>query len=319
MELRLDEARRRIAGRVSRTPLIEVPGRWLPTGARLFLKLECEQVSGSFKARGAAHFIDRLCDARMPPGVLTFSSGNHGRAVAEAASARRIPALVTVPEGIDGSKARAIVEAGAELVRAGTTSESRRVRAEEIAAERGWTVIPPFDHEWIIEGQSTVAAEIIEDLPEASDLWAPVGGGGLAAGSAALLAARAPHVRLHAVEPEGAAAYAESVRRGRRVRLERAESAADGLLPLSIGERNWTWLCRVAARPVTVSERQILASLRRLRLDLSVAAEPSGAVAPAALLTAGTGAEIPGVHVAIISGGNIDPERLAGLLTAAGE
>jgi len=314
MELRIEEARRRLAGRVVRTPLVEVPSRWLPDGARLFLKLEDRQRSGSFKARGATHFIDRLCDEREPSGVVTYSSGNHGRAVAEAAAARRIPALVTVPEAIDGAKAAAIIEAGAELVRAGPTSESRRERAEAIAAERGWKVIPPFDHEWIIEGQSTVAAEIIEDLPLLSDLWVPVGGGGLAAGSAAALAAHAPQARLHAVEPEGAAAYAASVRQGRRVRLERAESVADGLLPLSIGERNWAWLLRVAAQPVTVSERRILASWRILRRELGVPAEPSGAVAAAPLLAAGPSTALPGLHVAIVSGGNIDPARVARLL-----
>jgi len=324
MELRLDEARRRIQGRIVRTPLVEVPGRWLPEGARLFLKLEDRQRSGSFKARGAAHFIERLCDERTPAGVITYSSGNHGRAVAEAAAARRIPALVTVPDGIDASKARAIIDAGAELVLAGGTSESRRERAQSIAADRGWSLIPPFDHEWIIEGQSTVAAEIIEDLPGLSDLWSPVGGGGLAAGSAATLAAHAPEVRLHAVEPEGAAAYSASVRSGRRVRLDRAESVADGLLPLSIGERNWEWLRRVAARPVTVTEAQILASLRILRLELGVAAEPSGAVSAAPLLAggarsegSGSGAGEPGVHAAIVSGGNIAPERLERLLAEA--
>ncbi len=316
----IEEAQRRIEKSIVRTLLFEVPSRFCPMGARVLLKLENTQISGSFKARGAFNFIDRLCSApTLPPGVVTFSSGNHGRAVAEAAAARGLPALVTVPDDVDSAKAAAIAAAGAEVVRAGPTSESRCERALAIAEERGWTVIPPFDHDWIIEGQATAAAEILEDCPDLTDLWVPVGGGGLSAGSAATLLARGPEVRLHAVEPAGAAGYAESVARGERVRLEGTASVADGLLPLAIGERNWAWLRRIEAHPVTVTEAMILASFRRMRLDLGIEAEPSGAVAAAPLLfpprsERSEAGLLPGVHVAIVSGGNVDSLRVQRLL-----
>lgn len=310
----IDEARERIEPRIRRTPLRAVPARFLPPGVTLDLKLECAQVSGSFKARGAAHFVDRLLDGSPPAGVVTYSSGNHGRAVAEAAAARGLAVLVVVPDDVDASKASAIAAAGAEVVRAGPTSTSRTERALAIAEERGWAVIPPFDHEWIIAGQATVTLEILEDRPDITDLWVPVGGGGLSAGAAAALAAHAPGVRLHAVEPVGAAGYAASVAAGDRTCLAETGSVADGLLPLSIGARNWTELSRFGAVPVTVDEETILASLRRHRIDLDVPAEPSGAVAAAPLLFPGEGTVAEGVHVAVVSGGNVAPERLARLL-----
>ena len=311
------EAKERLEGRVRRTPLVEVPAEFLPRGSRLLLKLESRQVSGSFKARGARHYLDRLLEGSPPPGVITYSSGNHGRAVAEAAADRGIPAVVTVPDEIDRSKAEAIERAGALLIRAGPTSTSRYQRALEIAQESHLEIIPPFDHEWILAGQAPVALEILEDCPEMTDLWAPVGG--LSGGCAATLIERAPEVRLHAVEPIGAAAYAESVRAGDRVHLRETGSVADGLLPLAIGKRNWSWLRRGAAQPEEVSDQEILRSLRVLREDLEITAEPSGAVAAAPLLVRDP-LEPPRtgrVSVAIVSGGNVDPERLAALLASA--
>ena len=316
-------AARRLEGKIRRTPLVEGPADRLPVGVRLLLKLECDQISGSFKARGAHHFIDRLFSdspEKPPQGVVTYSSGNHGRAVAEAAAGRGIRALITVPESIDRSKAAAIEAAGAELVIAGGTSESRKARALSIASERGWVVIPPFDHDWIIEGQATVAAEVLEECPEVTDLWAPVGGGGLAGGCALTLTARAPHVALHTVEPAGAPGYAASVAAGEHVTLESSSSIADGLLPLRIGERNWACLRRALAQPHTVDDSRILVALSLLHRELGVAAEPSGVVSATPILVPDP-ADAPsgGVHVAIISGGNVDPARLATLLANAEE
>lgn len=315
----------RIAGAVHRTALIPVPPRWTPPGVELHLKLECTQVAGAFKARGARHFLSRSLEAAERGGsplrgVVTYSSGNHGRAVAEVAASSGIPALITVPDHVDRSKAAAIEASGAELVLAGPTSESRRVRALEIAAERGWTVVPPFDHDWIIDGQGTATREILDDLPGLTDLWVPVGGGGLAAGAARALADRSGSVRLHTVEPRHAAAYARSAAEGRRLRLEGCCSMADGLLPLEIGVLNWEALQRYGARPVMVEEESILESLRLLHGELGIGPEPSGAVSCTPLLHPAAGAEPePGVHVAIVSGGNVDPARLHSLLTTGRE
>ena len=193
------EAREWIKPRVVPTPLQPVPRELVAAGPdRLLLKLENQQVTGSFKARGAAHFIARLVAEHDPAGVLTYSSGNHGRAVSEVAAAMGIAALVVAPDSIDPVKAGAIIEAGAELVQVGPTTDERKLRAEQIAAERGWVIVPPFDHEWIISGQGTLVLELIEQLGSAPDhLWVPVGGGGLSAGCAATAAIEIPECTVH--------------------------------------------------------------------------------------------------------------------------
>ena len=189
--------------------------------------------------------------------------------------------LVTVPETSTPSKIT-MHAAGAEVVRAGDTSESRRERALAIAAERGWAVIPPFDHDWIIAGQGTVALEILEAAPDAVGLWTPVGGGGLAAGVTTVVKDLRPTCEVFAVEPAGAACFGVALESGRRVPLGAAQSMADGLLPLEVGVRNWEILSTRGARSVLVSEVEIRESLRRLR-GLGIATEPSGAVAAAPL------------------------------------
>jgi len=311
------EAADLIASRVRRTPLLEVPASvHRRVGVRLLLKLECEQVSGAFKARGARHFVARQIAAGQDiSGVVTYSSGNHGRAVAEAAAAFEIPALVTVPDHVDASKERAIVRAGAEALRAGPTSESRETVARAIAEERGWVIVPPFDHEWIIAGQGTSALEILDEVDEAPvGLWAPVGGGGLSAGCAAVLRGAAPEVTLHTVEPEGSACFAAAAKAGRIVRIERSDSIADGLLPLTVGALNYETLVASKFDAHTVQEETIIASFRTLRTELSVECETSGAVAVAPILADPDTVVPPGLHVAIVSGGNIAEERLVKLL-----
>ncbi len=306
-----------LEAKISPTRLIEVP--LSSDSVRLFLKLECEQVSGSFKARGARHYLARLLETPSPgsetiAGVITYSSGNHGRAVAEAANAAGIRALITVPDQVDASKEAAMREAGAEVVRAGVSSESRRVAAVTFSEERGWPIIPPFDHPWIIAGQATCTLEIVEALPDLVGLWVPVGGGGLAAGAATVLRDLAPECQLHLVEPEGASSFGQSQTAGERVRLESTDSIADGLLPLQLGRLNWEVLSQSGARSELVSDEQITRNLRRLR-EFGAAAEPSAAVSSAPLFESG-GVDwlTPGVHCAIVSGGNVDPQRLERLL-----
>ena len=309
----------RIRATVVRTPLQEVPANLRPRAdLRLSLKLECVQISGSFKARGARHFVARLVEGNSSRGVITYSSGNHGRAVAEAARDAGIPAVVTVPEGVDPSKAAAMQAAGAEVISAGLTSRSRKEAALAVAEERGLEVIPPFDHEWIIAGQATAGLEIIEDVPDLVAVWVPVGGGGLSAGVAAAMTALRPELTVYTVEPVAAAPLAASLAAGQRTELDSTESVADGLLPLAIGERNWDILSCARVVPVTVEEDVILESLGRLHRELEVHAEPSGAVAPAPLLTGRSSVTLdslpPGHHVAIVSGSNVDPARLERLL-----
>ena len=177
-------ARDRMRGTLVETPLREVSADLLQVGVeQAWVKMECCQVSGSFKARGATYYLSRLLEESSPSGVITYSSGNHGRALSEAAQRAGVAAAVVAPNTIDEVKAEAVENAGAELVRVGPTTDERKSRAEEIARERGWTVVPPFDHEWIMAGQGTIVLEVIDQLGFVPDhLWVPVGGGGLVGG-----------------------------------------------------------------------------------------------------------------------------------------
>jgi threonine dehydratase len=193
---------------------------------------------------------------------------------------------------------------------AGRTSEDRYKRAVELQASQGLTMIPPFDHPDVVAGQATVALEILEQLPEVAWVAAPVGGGGLAAGIAAALAALKPAARLATVEPEGSAALAEALKAGRIVRLERTASIADGLLPLSVGKLNFAIL-NGRAQPVLVSEAAIAEATRWLNGEQGLVVEPSGAVTTAAIRS---GAFRPnGPTVLVVSGGNADAAVLAQL------
>ena len=310
------EAVQMLRDKVIRTPLVQIPDDLVAAGPeRLFVKLECSQRSGSFKARGATHFLERLLKDGVPQGVLTYSSGNHGRAVSEAAAVRGIPALVVAPETIDPVKAQAVIDAGAELVRVGPTSDERKQHAEQIAADRNWTIIPPFDHDWIMAGQGTLMLEVLDEIGTVDHLWVPVGGGGLSGGCAAVAAAEMPDCQVHTVEPEGSAVLARSLAAGRQLRLDSTASEADGLLPQAVGDRNWEVLSSVGVVAEVIGEQQLLESLRILRCDCQIEAEPSGACSVAPLLAPTPSRTLPGgTHVAVISGGNVSAERLEQLL-----
>ncbi|MAW76421.1 MAG: hypothetical protein CMJ95_03365 [Planctomycetes bacterium] len=310
------EAAQMLAEKLVRTPLVQIPADLVPAGpAALFLKLECCQLSGSFKARGATHFIERLIQQQVPDGVLTYSSGNHGRAVAEVAARRGIPALVVAPETIDPVKAQAVTDAGAELVLVGPSTDERKERADQIVADRGWTMVPPFDHDWIMAGQGTLLLEVIDEIGDFDHLWVPVGGGGLSGGCAAVAAARIPDCQVHTVEPVGSASLAHSLAAGRNLRLDQTASEADGLLPMKVGDRNWEVLSGTGVIPEVISEEQLIRSLQILRQDAEIAAEPSGACAAAPILAPRSDALVSGgIHVAVVSGGNVSAERLTRLL-----
>jgi threonine dehydratase len=305
------EAARGLEGVAVRTPLLPAPALARGAGVPIYLKLENRQPTGAFKLRGAWTAIRRLPPARSAAGVITYSSGNHGQAVAYAARRLNVRAVIVMPETAPEAKVAGVRRWGGDVVFAGTTSEDRYRRALHLAQAEGLTVIPPFDHPDVIAGQATVGLEIVEDLPDVAHVAVPVGGGGLAAGIAVALAARRPGARLTGVEPEGAAAFAAALRAGRPVRLERTASIADGLLPLSVGTVTFN-LLRGRADAVTVSDGAIAEAARWLHAELQVLAEPSGAVTTAAVRS---GALRPrGPAVLVVSGGNVDPaviERLS--------
>ncbi|HXV85273.1 MAG TPA: threonine/serine dehydratase [Gemmatimonadales bacterium] len=296
-----------------RTPLVPVPELEAQAGVPVFLKLESRQPTGAFKLRGAWTAIRRLSPEARGRGVITYSSGNHGQAVAFAAQRMGIRAVVVMPETAPAAKVAGVRRWGGEAVFAGRTSEDRLARATALAAGRGLTMIPPFDHPDIIAGQGTVGLEISEDLPDVAWVAAPVGGGGLAAGIAAALDAFKPGARLASVEPAGSAALAAAIRAGEIVRLEHTGSVADGLLPLAVGVRNFQIL-KNRAEPVTVTEHAIVDATRWLYFEKQLLVEPSGAVTTAALRS---GVFTPtGPTVLVVSGGNVDPASIETLSAA---
>lgn len=304
------EAAAGLVGVAVRTPLVAVPELAEQAGVPVYLKLESQQPTGAFKTRGAWTAVRRLAPERRARGVITYSSGNHGQAVAFAAQRLGLRAVIVMPETAPRTKVEGVKRWGGEAVFAGRTSEDRYRRATELAEADGLTMIPPFDHPDVIAGQATIALELLEQLPEVAWIAAPVGGGGLAAGIAAALAAVQPAVRLVTVEPEGSAALAAALRAGRIVRLERTASIADGLLPLSVGRLNFEIL-RGRAEPVLVSEAAIVEATRWLNFEKHLVVEPSGAVTTAAVRS---GALRPtGPTVLVVSGGNADPIALAQL------
>jgi threonine dehydratase len=204
---------------------------------------------------------------------------------------------------VDGARAF-----GAEVIFAGTTSAERKVRAEEEASRRGLTMVPPFDHEWIIAGQGTLGLEILEQRPDVAAVLVPVGGGGLLAGVAAAIKQSKPTVRVIGVEPSGAAAMKASIEQGHAVTLDKTASVADGLMPVRPGDLTFAHAQRYVDEVVTVEDDQIVDAVLWLFTKAKVVAEPSGAATVAAAL-AGL-ADVPGPLVAIVSGGNIGLDKL---------
>lgn len=304
------EAAEGIAGVAERTRLEEVPALSATAGAPVYLKRESLQPSGAFKLRGAWTAVRRLPPERRRRGVITYSSGNHGQAVAFAAQRVGIRAVIVMPETAPAAKVEGVRRWNGEVVLAGTTSEDRFAKAQELVAREGFEVIPPFDHPDVIAGQGTVGLEILTDLPTVSQVVVPVGGGGLCAGICAALDGAGSTASVTAVEPEGAAAFGAAMAAGRPVRLERCVSVADGLLPLSVGTLTFEHM-RPRARPVTVSDRAIVEATRWLLREAEVVSEPSGAATTAALRSGVL--QVTGPTVLIVTGGNIDPETIPAL------
>lgn len=305
-------AAERIRGVALRTPLIEVKvARTIdrPPGPMVALKCENLQPMGAFKIRGACNMLARLVTDARPSGVITYSSGNHGQAVALAAQGLGVPAVVVMPDTAPRIKVEGVRRYGAEVIFAGTTSFDRKARAEAEAAARGLTVVPPFDHPWIIEGAGTCGIEILEQYPRISAVYVPVGGGGLISGVAAAVKSTRQDVRVVGVEPAGAARMLASRTAGQPVTLDRTFSIADGLLVLRPGDLTFAHVQTFVDDIVTVTDAEIVDAVRWLFREARLVVEPSGAASVAAVLKAGTSL-LPGT-VAVVSGGNVSPEDFA--------
>ena len=292
------------------TPLVDVSD-----AARrpLFLKAENLQPAGAFKVRGAFNMVAQLSPEQRKAGVITYSSGNHGQAMALAARTLGAPAVVVMPTSAPAVKIDGARALGAEVILAGTTSVERRARAEAEAAARGLTMVPPFDHEWIIAGQGTAGLEILEQRPDVAAVVVPIGGGGLVAGVAAAIKQSKPDVVVIGVEPSGAAAMKASVDAGEPITLATTATVADGLMPVRPGDLTFAHVRAFVDRVVLVEDPDIITAVLWIFTHAHIVAEPSGAAATAAVLTGVADAGLPadGPIVAIVSGGNIAPERLA--------
>jgi threonine dehydratase len=266
---------------------------------------------GAFKIRGAYNAIRKLPEAARLHGVITYSSGNHGQAVAYAARYVGIRAVVVMPETAPAVKVAGVRRWGGEVVLAGRTSEDRQVRAEQIAAREGLTVVAPYDDPDIVAGQATVALEIVEQLPEVATVVVPVGGGGLIAGVLAGLAAAQSAAVVWGVEPVGAPKLHRSLAAGRRTRLERTASIADGLITLSVGDVPFAEITRHQDRLAgvgLVDDDSLREAMQYLWRACRLAVEPSGAAAVAAVRLGAVRPAAPAVL--IVTGGNIDPSLL---------
>jgi len=306
----------RVAAAAIHTPLqpidpaiLTAAGHQLPY--RIYVKREDLQPIGSFKIRGAYNYMAQLSAAELARGVITYSSGNHAQGVAWSARALGAKAVIVMPSNVPMVKRDAVISMGAEVVIVGIASSERRIRAEELAAQHGYVIIPPYNDRRIIAGAATCGLEIAEDLPEIDCVLAPVGGGGLLSGSATAIRALRPGVRVFGVEPELAADAAASFAAKRIVELPgelTARTIADGLRTQSIGSLNLQHFMRYVEGIVTVSEDQILSAMRVLATATGVVPEPSGAVAFASALAVPPDLASARAVAVILSGGNIDPE-----------
>ena len=313
----LDEiaaARGRIKRLARVTPLLDVSA---PAGRPFFLKCENMQPAGAFKIRGAFNMVAQLTDEQRRRGVITYSSGNHGQAMALAARELGSPAVVVMPTTAPAIKIEGARAFGAEVILAGTTSADRKTRAEAEASARGLTMVPPFDHEWIIAGQGTAGLEILEQRPDVAAVVVPIGGGGLVAGVAAALKQSNRAIRVVGVEPSGAAAMKASVDAGEPVTLAKTQSVADGLMPVRPGDLTFAHVQAFVDAVITVEDSDIVKAVLWMFREAKVVAEPSGAAGVAAVLTGTVDSAISldrnAPVVAIVSGGNIAIERLHAL------
>ena len=300
-----------IEGHVHRTPLLSARSLGEPVGVRLHLKCECFQKTGSFKPRGALHRTLTLPPEARARGLITVSAGNHAQAVAWAARHVGVPCTVVMPSGAPRSKMDAVRGYGAEIV----LHDDRATlfdRLHQVREERQLTFIHPFDDPVVLAGAGSVGLEIIADLPQVDAVIVPVGGGGLMGGVAVAIKESRPATRVVAVELEAGPGLAPALAAGKPVPAPRpAGTLADGMTPPFVGALPLEIARRCVDEIVTVTEAEIVDAMRRLFTRAKLYVEGSGAAATAALLAGKVRVSGDASVVAIVSGGNVDPEVLA--------
>ena len=305
----IQEAQSRLEGVTIRTRLVEFEH----DSRRLLLKPENQQPIGAFKLRGAYNKIASLSEDERKRGVISYSSGNHAQGVAYAARALGVKSVIVMPNNAPMIKREATAKLGAEIVLVGPASDERKLKAEELAAQHGYVIVPPYNDEKIIAGQGTIGLEILAELPDVETVFSPVGGGGLISGVAAAIKLRSPKVKVIGVEPELAADAQASFRTGKIVQFpaeQVSRTIADGLRTQSVGDINFEHIRAYVDDIVTVTEEEIRQAMKLLAQNRQTVAEPSGAVSTAGFLFHADELPKTRVNVAIISGGNIEPAML---------
>jgi len=308
----LDEVRaaaRRIAGRVHKTPVMSCTDINSITGSDLFFKCENLQRIGAFKARGAMNAVWSLDQDEAVRGVATHSSGNHGAALALAARSRGIASWVVVPDNAPAVKRESVRREGASVVDCAPGMQNREAALASLVEETGAIVVHPYDDDRVIAGQGTAALELLHSCQNLSIILAPVGGGGLIAGTAIAAKGLNPSIKVIACEPAAADDAKRSFEQGQRLSVDAPDTIADGLRA-SLGRRNFRIISELVDDVVTVSEEGIMAATRLVWERMRIVIEPSAAVPVAALLEE----QVPGSSGArigvILTGGNVDLDAL---------
>ena len=307
----LRAARHVIGDRLVRTPLVPCAPLSAQTGARVSLKLELFQHTGSFKPRGVLNALESLSPDERARGVISISAGNHAQALAWAATAVGIASTIVMPATAVQAKVDATRSFGGEVIQ---TENDLLATMQQLQRERNLTFVHPFDDPVVIAGAGTLGLEIAEDAPDVGLVIVGCGGGGLLSGVAAAMHAVSPRTRVIGVEPEGADAMRQSLAKGEPVRLSRLNTIADGLAAPFAGVHTLAHVKAFVSEMVLVDDDEILDAMRVLMKRARILPEPAGAAATAALLD-GTLMIQPGEHVVVVvSGGNADPARLRSLL-----
>jgi threonine dehydratase len=309
----LTAAATRIAPVAVHTPLLPFDAASERLGADIWLKPEMLQRGGAFKFRGAYNFLAQLSPDERTRGVVAPSSGNHAQAVALAARLFGMKAVVVMPTTVTSAKRAGAERLGARIELAGTTTQDRMDRAVQLMEAEGLTMVPPYDHPWIIAGQGTAGLEIAADMPDVETVLVAVGGGGLSAGVATAIKLRAPRARVIGVEPSSAPKLSRAREAGRPVRIPAGGGLADGLLAVEIGGITFAHHERYIDEVVQVDDAALRCAMRLLLDRMKLVAEPSGAITVAALME---GIARPrGKTVALLSGGNIEWSGLVPLVS----
>jgi threonine dehydratase len=295
-----------LSGTVRKTPLQTSRTFSDLTGTNLFLKLECLQVTGSFKARGAFVKISSLSDKRAGHGVIAASAGNHAQGVAYAAALKNIPCTIVMPQNASPAKVAATRSYGAKVVRRGGDYDDAWAAAQEIAKTDNTTIVHAFDDPEIIAGQGTIGLELLEDLPDLDRVYLPIGGGGLAAGIAIAIKSRKPNIKIIGVESNAFPAMKESVAKGSIQPTKRGYSIADGIAVKKPGELTHKIISNYLDDIVLIDDVSIVKTMFLLMERAKLVVEPAGAASLAYLLSNGGPISSKDKVVAILSGGNVD-------------